>query len=62
MPKDLKKQYSRENVDAYHKELLYFVDLVNHWPKDNFELQEYLDQDRDTAPIPDEFQDFQRDH
>ena len=60
MPEQLISKPSREAIDAYHRSMRHVIDIVRSWNRDDFELQEFLDYDKDLFQEPKAYRSFHR--
>lgn len=47
-----------KQVEEYYDSMIYVVQMLHYWPKDDYELQEFLDYGRSSKSAPPEFEDF----
>lgn len=60
MPEQLISKPNREVIDAYHRSMRHVIDIVRSWDRNDFELQEFLDYDKDLIPEPKAYRGFHR--
>lgn len=59
MPTNISKQSSTSNkLDAYYEAAIQIVTMIDYWPQDDEQIQEYLDYGCKSVQPPEEFEDL----
>ena len=60
MPEQISSKPNREAVDAYHRAMRHVIEIIHSWDRNNLELQEFLDYDKNLILEPKEYRRFRK--